>query len=166
MAAGRVRGRPEPRHPTSPGEQSQRRLPGEASLVGWAIPKTLEERSWQMGKYVDGFVVPVPTDKLEAYREFSEKAGKVWRELGALEYVECVGNDVPLGKLTSFPQAVKLEANETVVFAWIVYSSRAERDRINAAVMKDPRITGTDPQAVPFDGKRMFWGGFEMFVSL
>jgi uncharacterized protein YbaA (DUF1428 family) len=119
-----------------------------------------------MGKYVDGFVVPVPTDKLEAYREFSEKAGKVWRELGALEYVECVGNDVPLGKLTSFPQAVKLEANETVVFAWIVYSSRAERDRINAAVMKDPRITGTDPQAVPFDGKRMFWGGFEMFVSL
>jgi uncharacterized protein YbaA (DUF1428 family) len=135
-------------------------------LAGWAIPKTLEKRSWQMGKYVDGFVLPVPKDKLEAYREFSEKAGKVWRELGALEYVECVRDDVPLGKLTSFPQAVKLEANETVVFAWIVYSSRAERDRINAAVMKDPRITGTDPQSVPFDGKRMFWGGFEMFVSL
>jgi uncharacterized protein YbaA (DUF1428 family) len=119
-----------------------------------------------MGKYVDGFVVPVPKDKLEAYREFSETAGKVWRELGALEYVECFGDDVPPGKLTSFPQAVKLEANETVVIAWIVYSSRAERDRINAAVMKDPRITGTDPKSVPFDAKRMFWGGFEMFVSL
>jgi len=119
-----------------------------------------------MGKYVDGFVVPVRKDKLEAYREFSERAGKVWRELGALEYVECFGDDVPPGKLTSFPQAVKLEANETVVFAWIVYSSRAERDRINAAVMKDPRIAGTDPKSVPFDGKRMFWGGFEMLVSL
>ena len=116
-----------------------------------------------MGKYVDGFVLPVPKDKLEAYREFSEKAGKVWRELGALEYVECFGDDVPPGKLTSFPLAVKLEANETVIFAWIVYSSRAERDRINTAVMKDPRIAGT---SVPFDGKRMVWGGFEMFVSL
>jgi uncharacterized protein YbaA (DUF1428 family) len=119
-----------------------------------------------MGKYVDGFVVPVPKDKLEAYRKFSETAGKVWRELGALEYVECFGDDVPPGKLTSFPQAVKLEANETVVFAWIVYSSRAERDRINAAVMKDPRITGTDPKSMPFDAKRMFWGGFKPFVSL
>ena len=119
-----------------------------------------------MGNYVDGFVVPVPKDKLEAYREFSEKAGKVWRELGALEYVECVGDDVPLGKLTSFPQAVKLEANETVVFAWIVYPSRAERDRINAAVMRDPRIAGADPSSMPFDTKRMFWGGFEVFVSL
>jgi uncharacterized protein YbaA (DUF1428 family) len=119
-----------------------------------------------MGKYVDGFVLPVPKDKLEAYRQFSERAGKVWRELGAFAYVECVGDDVPPGKLTSFPQAVKLEANETVVFAWIVYSSRAERDRINAAVMKDPRISGVDPQSLPFDGKRMVWGGFEMFVSL
>jgi uncharacterized protein YbaA (DUF1428 family) len=119
-----------------------------------------------MGKYVDGFVLPVPKDKVEAYREFSEKAGKVWRELGALEYVECMGDDVPLGKLTSFPQAVKLEPNETVVFAYIVYASRAERDRINAAVMQDPRITSTDPKSVPFDGKRMFWGGFEVLISL
>jgi uncharacterized protein YbaA (DUF1428 family) len=119
-----------------------------------------------MGKYVDGFVVPVPKDKLEAYRQFSHKAGEVWRELGALEYVECVGDDVPPGKLTSFPQAVRLEANETVVFAWITYASRAERDRINAAVMQDPRIAGVDPKSMPFDTKRMFWGGFEVLVSL
>jgi len=119
-----------------------------------------------MGKYVDGFVVPVPKDKLEAYRQFSEQAGKVWRELGALEYIECVGDDVPPGKLTSFPQAVKLEANETVVFAWIVYPSRAERDRINRAVMQDPRIAGIDPKSMPFATKRMFWGGFEVLVSL
>jgi uncharacterized protein YbaA (DUF1428 family) len=119
-----------------------------------------------MGKYVDGFVLPVPKDKVEAYKQFSEKAGKVWRELGALEYIECVGDDVPPGKLTSFPQAVKLEPNETVVFAWIVYPSRAERDRINAAVMKDERITGVDPKSMPFDSKRMFWGGFEVLVSL
>jgi uncharacterized protein YbaA (DUF1428 family) len=119
-----------------------------------------------MGKYVDGFVLPVPKDKVEAYKQFSETAGKVWRELGALEYIECVGDDVPPGKLTSFPQAVKLEPNETVVFAWIVYPSRAERDRINAAVMKDERITGVDPKSMPFDSKRMFWGGFEVLVSL
>ena len=119
-----------------------------------------------MGKYVDGFVLPVRKDKIEAYREFSEKAGRVWRELGALEYIECVGDDVPMGKLTSFPQAVKLEPDETVVFAWIVYPSRAERDRITAAVMKDPRIACTDPQSMPFDSKRMFWGGFEMLISL
>src|SRR4029077_20093809 len=167
MAAARVSARPEPK--ASPPRLAT--LPGEASLAPstWHLRQTakaLQRRSWQMGKYVDGFVVPVRKDKLEAYREFSERAGKVWRELGALEYVECVGDDVPPGKLTSFPQAVKLEANETVVFAWIVYSSRAERDRINAAVMKDPRIAGTDPKSVPFDGKRMFWGGFEMLVSL
>ena len=119
-----------------------------------------------MGKYVDGFVVPVRKDKLEAYREFSERAGKVWREHGALEYIECVGDNVPMGKLTSFPQAVQLEADETVVFAWIVYPSRAERDRINAAVMQDKRIAGADPKSMPFDSKRMFWGGFNVLVSL
>jgi uncharacterized protein YbaA (DUF1428 family) len=119
-----------------------------------------------MGKYVDGFVVPVPKDKVAAYKEFSERAGKVWKELGALEYIECIGDDVPMGKLTSFPQAVQLKPDETVVFAWVVYPSRAERDRINAAVMKDPRIAGTPPSAMPFDAKRMFWGGFEVLVSL
>src|SRR5262245_16445987 len=139
------------------------------SRIAWQTRQTLracKQRSWRMGKYVDGFVVPVPKDKLEAYRQFSEQAGKVWRELGALEYVECVGDDVPPGKLTSFPLAVKLEADETVVFAWIVYPSRTERDRINKAVMQDPRIAGADPKSMPFDTKRMFWGGFEVLVSL
>jgi len=119
-----------------------------------------------MGKYIDGFVVPVRKDKLEEYRQFSERAGQVWRELGALQYIECVGDDVPTGKLTSFPQAVQLEPDETVIFAWIVYASRAERDRINRAVMQDPRIGGVDPKSMPFDTKRMFWGGFEELVAL
>lgn len=120
-----------------------------------------------MARYVDGFVLPLPRKNIEAYRAFSAKAGKVWREHGALEYIECVGDDVKPGKLTSFPQAVKLEDDETVVFAWIIYKSREDRDRINAAVMKDPRLSdGMDPQSMPFDGKRMIFGGFQMFVEV
>ncbi|MBA3507355.1 MAG: DUF1428 domain-containing protein [Betaproteobacteria bacterium] len=115
--------------------------------------------------YVDGFVVPVPKKNLSAYRRVAQKAGKIWKEYGALEYIECVGDDVAVGKLTSFPQSVKLKSDETVVFAWIVYKSRAHRDRINAKVMKDPRMAPMmDPKAMPFDGKRMFWGGFKVFV--
>jgi uncharacterized protein YbaA (DUF1428 family) len=117
-----------------------------------------------MSRYVDGFVVPVPKKNVEAYRKLAETAGKVWREHGALDYVECVAEDVKPGKLTSFPQSVKLEPDETVVFAWIVYASRAERDRINEAVMKDPRMAH-DPKSMPFDGKRMFMGGFEVLVQ-
>ena len=116
-----------------------------------------------MSRYVDGFVLPVPRKNLDAYRQLAEVASKVWREHGALEYVECVGDDVKPGQHTSFPQSVKLEPDETVVFAWIVYNSRAERDRINEAVMKDPRMKH-DPSSMPFDGKRMFWGGFEVAV--
>jgi uncharacterized protein YbaA (DUF1428 family) len=94
-------------------------------------------------------------------------AGKVWREHGALEYYECVADDVKPGKLTSFPQSVKLKKGETVVFSWIVYKSRKHRDSVNAKVMKDPRITAMmNPKKMPFDGKRMFWGGFKTFVSL
>jgi uncharacterized protein YbaA (DUF1428 family) len=118
-----------------------------------------------MGRYVDGFVVPVPKNNVEAYRRMAADAGKVWREYGALQYVECVADDVKPGEVTSFPQAVKLEPDETVVFAWIVYESRAHRDRVNEQVMKDPRMTGMDPAAMPFDGKRMFWGGFEVLVE-
>ena len=115
--------------------------------------------------YVDGFVIPVPVKNLPAYRRMAQTAGKVWREFGALEYKEWVGDDVKMGKLTSFPQSVKLKPGETVVFSWIVYKSRAHRDRVNAKVMKDPRITGMmDPQSMPFDGKRMFWGGFKSLV--
>lgn len=120
-----------------------------------------------MSRYVDGFVVPVPTDKLDAYRRVARKAGKIWREHGALEYIECVADDVKPGKLTSFPQSVKLKANETVVFSWIVYTSRKQRDSVNAKVMSDPRLAKMmDPKAMPFDGKRMFWGGFKTLVEL
>ena len=116
--------------------------------------------------YVDGFVVPVPKRKLEAYRRMARTAGKVWREHGALRYVECVADDVKPGKHTSFPQSVKLKAGETVMFSYIVYRSRAHRDRVNAKVMKDPRLKPMmDPKAMPFDGKRMFWGGFKVLVE-
>jgi uncharacterized protein YbaA (DUF1428 family) len=116
--------------------------------------------------YVDGFVLPVPKKNLAAYRRMAQKAGKVWREHGALEYIECVADDVKPGKHTSFPQSVKLKPTETVVFAYIVYKSRADRDRINAKVMKDPRLANMDPKAMPFDGKRMFWGGFKVLVDI
>lgn len=117
--------------------------------------------------YVDGFVLPVPTANLAAYRRMAKKAGAVWREHGALEYHECVADDVQSGKVTSFPQSVKLKDGETVVFAWIVYKSRKDRDRINAKVMADPRLASMmDGKNMPFDGKRMFWGGFKTMVSL
>ena len=117
--------------------------------------------------YIDGFVVPVPKRKLEAYRSMARKAGKVWREHGALVYVEGVADDVKKGKHTSFPQSVKLKPGESVVFSYIVYTSRAHRDRVNAKVMKDPRLKPMmDPKALPFDGKRMFWGGFKTLVEM
>lgn len=115
--------------------------------------------------YVDGFVLPVPKKKIEAYRSIARKAGKIWREHGALDYMECVADDVKPGKLTSFPQSVKLKTGETVVFAYIVYKSRAHRDRVNAKVFKDPRMAAMcDPGDMPFDAKRMFWGGFKTIV--
>ena len=120
-----------------------------------------------MTHYVDGFVVPVPKKQLDAYRRMARKAGKVWREHGALEYRECIADDVKPGKVTSFPQSVKLKPDETVVFSWIVYKSRKHRDSVNAKVMKDPRLASMmDPKTMPFDGKRMFWGGFKTIVEL
>ena len=117
--------------------------------------------------YVDGFVIPVPTKNLAAYRRMANKAGKVWREHGALEYTECVADDVKPGKVTSFPQSVKLKKGETVIFSWIVYKSRKHRDSVNAKAMKDPRLAAMmNPKTMPFDGKRMFWGGFKPLVSL
>ncbi len=117
--------------------------------------------------YVDGFVVPVPAKNLAAYKKMARKAGKVWREHGALNYVECVGDDAPAGKVTSFPQAVKLKPGEVVVFSWIIYKSRRDRDRINKLVMADPRLASMmDPKTLPFDGKRMFWGGFKQMIDL
>jgi uncharacterized protein YbaA (DUF1428 family) len=116
--------------------------------------------------YFDGFVVPVPKKKLDAYRRMAKAASKVWREHGALEYVECIADDVKPGKVTSFPQSVKLKPGETVVFAYVVYKSRAQRDRVMAKVMKDPRLANMmDPKKMPFDAKRMFWGGFKGLIE-
>jgi uncharacterized protein YbaA (DUF1428 family) len=118
--------------------------------------------------YVDGFVLPVKLAKLAAYRSLVRKAAKVWKEHGALEYVECVADDVKPGKWTSFPQAVKLKKGEVVVFSWITYKSRKSRDSIMKKVMKDKRLAEmmNDPKKMPFDGKRMIWGGFKSFVDL
>ena len=117
--------------------------------------------------YVDGFVTPVPKNKLDAYRRMSRLAGKVWRDHGALEFRECQADDVSWGKRTSFPRAVKQQPGETVFFSYIVYKSRADRDRVNAKVMKDKRLAKMmDPKALPFDGKRMFWGGFKVLVDV
>lgn len=118
-----------------------------------------------MARYVDGFVIPVPKQNVDAYRRIARKAGKLWKEHGALEYIECVADDVKPGKVTSFPQAVKLKPEETVVFSWIVYKSRAQRDKVNARVMADPRMQAMMKDDMPFDGKRMFWGGFKSIVE-
>src|SRR5687767_489597 len=119
-----------------------------------------------MPKYVDGFVVPVPKKKLADYRRLAAKAGKVWMEHGALQFVECVADDVKPGKLTSFPQSVKLKAGEIVVFSYIVYKSRAHRDRVNKKVMADPRLKDMmDLKNMPFDAKRMIYGGFAVLVE-
>lgn len=115
--------------------------------------------------YVDGFVVPVPRKNLVAYKKLSKLCGKVWREHGALDYREWVADDVKVGKWTSFPRSVKKKPNETVVFAWIVYKSRAARDRINARVMADPRLKAMrDGNNRPFDGKRLVYGGFDHLI--
>jgi uncharacterized protein YbaA (DUF1428 family) len=117
--------------------------------------------------YVDGFILAVPKKNLPIYRRMSKKAGKIWREHGALEYRECVADDVKVGKVTSFPRAVKRKPSETVIFSWIVYKSRAHRDAVNAKVMADPRLADMmDPEAMPFDAMRMIYGGFETLVEL
>jgi uncharacterized protein YbaA (DUF1428 family) len=118
-----------------------------------------------MAKYVDGFVVAVPKNKLDEYRKIARKAGKLWREHGALEYIECVAEDVSKGKLTSFPRAVQAKRGETVAFSWITYRSRAHRDKVNEKVMADPRLQ-MDGAEMPFDLKRMIYGGFEVIVEV
>jgi uncharacterized protein YbaA (DUF1428 family) len=119
-----------------------------------------------MASYVDGFVVPVPKKKIEAYRRMAVKSGKVWREHGALQYRECIADDVKWGKRTSFPRSVKLKPGEVVWFSWIMYKSRKHRDRVVAKVMKDPRLADMmDLKALPFDAKRMIYGGFKVVVG-
>jgi uncharacterized protein YbaA (DUF1428 family) len=117
-------------------------------------------------RYVDGFVLTVPKKNLAAYRRMAKKAGTIWREHGALEYRECVGDDLKVKFGVPFPRLTKAKPAETVVFSWIVYKSRAHRDRVNAKVMKDSRITDMcDPNSMPFDVKRMAWGGFKVLVD-
>jgi len=118
------------------------------------------------GKYVDGFVLPVPTANLDAYRKMAELAGHVWRDHGALEYVECIADDVKPGKVTSFPQSVDLKDGETVILAWVVYKSREHRDEVLAKVMQDDRMKNQTPADMPFDGMRMFWGGFKVLLEV
>ena len=118
-------------------------------------------------QYVDGFLVPVPKKNIKAYLKIAKLAGKVWKDHGAIDYRECVADDVKKGKWTSFPRSVKLKRGETVVFSWITYKSRAQRDNILAKVMKDPRLADMmKPGAMPFDGKRMIYGGFKTEVDL
>lgn len=117
-------------------------------------------------KYVDGYVLPVPKKNIQAYKKLAQKAAKIWREHGALEYRECVGEDLKSKWGLPFPRLAKIKANETVVFAWIVFKSRAHRDKVNAKVMKDPRLTeGMDMEKMPFDCKRMAYGGFSVLVE-
>jgi uncharacterized protein YbaA (DUF1428 family) len=117
--------------------------------------------------YVDGFVLPIPTANIEAYRAMCQLAGTVWREHGALSYYECIADDVKPGEQTSFPQSVQLKPDETVIFSWITYESREHRDAVNAKVMADPRMAPLmQPGGMPFDGKRMFWGGFKLLVTV
>ncbi|AGB71849.1 MULTISPECIES: DUF1428 domain-containing protein [Rhizobium] len=115
--------------------------------------------------YVDGFIVAVPKDKIEAYKVLAQRAGAVWREYGALSYVEAIGDDVPYGELTSFPRAVQATEDEVVVFSWITYESRESRDSILAKVMADPRLKD-EMENMPFDGKRMIYGGFKVAIEL
>lgn len=116
--------------------------------------------------YVDGYVLPVPKANIEKYRELAQRAAAIWREHGALQYRECIADDVKPGEVTSFPQSVQLKNDETVVIAYIVFNSRDHRDEVNAKVMSDPRLADMmDMKNMPFDGKRMFWGGFEVLVE-
>jgi uncharacterized protein YbaA (DUF1428 family) len=115
--------------------------------------------------YVDGFVIPVPKDKLDAYKDLARLCAGVWKEHGAITTVECVGEDVPYGKLTSFPRAVQAADNEVIVFSWIVYESRAGRDACMEKVMADPRMESVMKNP-PFDGTRMIFGGFAPFLGL
>jgi uncharacterized protein YbaA (DUF1428 family) len=117
--------------------------------------------------YVDGFLIPLPKKNRAAYKKMARKFGKITLEYGATSYHECIADDVKPGKLTSFPQAVKLKKGEVVMFSWVVYPSKAVRDRANKKIMKDPRLADMmDPKAIPFDGKRMIYGGFKPFVEL
>lgn len=118
-------------------------------------------------KYVDGFVLPIPLKNLALYKKWAKVAGKVWMEHGAIDYYECIGDDVPAGKVTSFAKSVKLKKGEVVFFSWVTYKSKADRNRVLKKVMNDPRLEPfMNEDVMPFDGMRMYWGGFKTFVKL
>jgi uncharacterized protein YbaA (DUF1428 family) len=117
-------------------------------------------------RYVDGYVLPVSRKNLQAYGRIARKAGKIWREHGALEVRECAGDDLDVKGMVPFPRRIKLKRGETVVFSWVVFKSRAHRDRVNAKVMKDPRLSMMDPKSMPFDCKRIVYGGFKVLVDV
>ncbi|MEQ8205918.1 MAG: DUF1428 domain-containing protein [Woeseia sp.] len=119
-----------------------------------------------MDKYVDGFLIPVPKENLDSYLKMAALSGSVWMEHGALEYTECIADDVQPGKVTSFPQSVLMKEDETVIFSWISYRSREHRDEVNKKAMADPRLAHMKPEDFPFDGKRLIWGGFRTIVAL
>jgi uncharacterized protein YbaA (DUF1428 family) len=138
-------------------------MAGRCRIIASWIVLGVHDRTKEISMpYVDGFVIPVSKDKVDAYKAQARNAGEVWKELGALDFVECIGDDVPYGTLTSFPRAVQAKDDEVVVFSWIVYRDRAERDAIMEKVMADPRLKGD----MPFDGKRMIFGGFEMWLRM
>ena len=116
--------------------------------------------------YVDGFILPVPRKNLAKYRKLAKLSGKVWREHGAIDYVECIAHDVPAGKITSFAKSVKLKKGEVVFFSWATYKSKAHRDSVMKKVMSDPRLADMVTGIMPFDGMRMFWGGFKPVIKL
>ncbi|HEU4605561.1 MAG TPA: DUF1428 domain-containing protein [Nitrososphaera sp.] len=122
------------------------------------------QRKVQM-RYIDGFVLPVPKKNVRAYRRMAQMGGKIWREHGALEFRECIADDLNAEWGMPFPRMMKLKRGETVFFSWIVFKSRAHRDSVNAKVMKDPRLGNMDPKTMPFDMKRMAYGGFKVLVD-
>jgi uncharacterized protein YbaA (DUF1428 family) len=117
--------------------------------------------------YVDGYIIPLPKDNIEQYRAVATRCGELWREHGATAFRECIADDVQVGELTSFPRSVQMQDNETVLFSWIEYDSREHRDQVNAKVMADPRMKAMmNPEQMPFDGKRMIFGGFTVLVDM
>ena len=130
------------------------------------MTNSTSQRFKSMAHYIDGFVIPVPKKKINAYRRMAGKAGKVWRDHGALEFRECVGDDLNVKMCLSFPRGIRTKPGETVLFSYIVFKSRGHRDRVNARVMKDPRLAKMmSSKAMPFDAKRMMYGGFKTIVE-
>ncbi|MEO8446770.1 MAG: DUF1428 domain-containing protein [bacterium] len=130
-----------------------------------AKEEIVTKKNQNRGQYVDGYVIPVPKNKVDEYRKLASKAGKIWIEYGALEYRECIGDDLKIKGLVSFIEAAKAKSSETVIFSWIIFKSKKQRNEINAKVMTDPRISNTNMASCPFDFRKMIFGGFKVIVK-